>query len=375
MARRDRKDRIFRPWKKTKLLRKHLSREEVATGVGLLVILLVAGVWVVLQRDNFDPGERDIDIAVLRDQSVADELYRTPFKEWRDPAQAGAAGQAAPAVDLGPLLPASVLSGGWQRGGRPQVFGDDTLYEKINGQAEQYRKFGFKELHFVTIKDGSGQLTIDIYIYDQGGFVNCLGLYAEQRAKKPVVDLEGVLHTPHGLGAIGMAGRHFFHITGNKRDPAIVSKAREIVQALSKLASGGGAVPLPYRILRAANIPFAQIEYQPDNVFQYDFAKRFWFGRTSPRGDTKVFVHVAASDAAAKKVFDAMHTEQQENDYQVLESDASHALYKHAFLNHFALYRKGQLLYGLENLPNKAEVLDLIGRLGKAIEAAQGGSK
>ena len=72
--------------------------------------------WLVEQRSNYDPGERDIDIALLVAQSVEDNLYKTPLKRWRDPnlADVGVA-----SVALGPFKP-SLLEGGWRAVSTPQ---------------------------------------------------------------------------------------------------------------------------------------------------------------------------------------------------------------------------------------------------------------
>ena len=140
-----RKGKVLNNLGRPKLLRKEISSAEAWVGVLLLISIVGMGVWLRGQRTNFDPGERDIDTALLVKQSVEDNLYRTPLKRWRDPSLGG--GEAAP-VDVGPFSP-SILAGGWTSPSTPKVFVPDNLYEKINGQAEQYLKFGFEDLTVV----------------------------------------------------------------------------------------------------------------------------------------------------------------------------------------------------------------------------------
>jgi hypothetical protein len=82
-----------------RILRKHISTGEVVVGAMLVLVTGGMGWWIAAQEDRFDPGERDISIDVLRAQSVADTLYKTPLKVWVDPATPRGAG-AAPTFGL-----------------------------------------------------------------------------------------------------------------------------------------------------------------------------------------------------------------------------------------------------------------------------------
>lgn len=375
-------DRIFTTFKR-KLQRKEFTRGEAITGI--IIILCVAGAtaWIAAQEDNFDPGERDIETSLLIEQSTKDDLYRTPFKRWRDPAQAAAGGPVA--VDTGPL-PASILSGGWTVG-RIQTFTPDTLYEKINGQAEQYTKYGFKKLTFIPLS--LGEVSIDVYLYDQGTFLNALGIYAAQRADKPVAERDGVLFTAHTAGAIGLVGRVFFHLTGTKKDdPAILKKSQELVGALAKLQSGGG-LPLAFKALRnTLELPFASISYEPENVFQYEYANEFWFANLPQVKDARYFVHLAGSTEAAATLVTKLTASLQEDDY-VLQAAAKGGdegggeggygeeggapttpprVFQHPVLkSFFVLSQRDRLVFGIENHPKRAAAEAAAEALGEAL--------
>ena len=60
-----RKGKVFNTFKRPKLLRKHISPGEAATGVGLLLLLVLCALWLRGQRLNYDPGERDIAFSLL----------------------------------------------------------------------------------------------------------------------------------------------------------------------------------------------------------------------------------------------------------------------------------------------------------------------
>ena len=143
-----RKGKVLNNLGRPKLLRKEIPTGEALVGVVLLLLIVGMGVWLGEQRTNYDPGERDIETSLLVAQSVEDNLYRIPLKRWRDPSL-GEVG-AAP-MEPGPL-PSSILEGGWRTASTPKVFVPDNLYEKINGQAEQYLKFGFEDLTVVELE-------------------------------------------------------------------------------------------------------------------------------------------------------------------------------------------------------------------------------
>ena len=105
MTRQRQNDRILNPLRR-KVLRRRFGAAELVFGPVFLVLLLLVAAWVVLQKDRYDPGERDIDFALLLQDSVQDTLYRRPVERWTEPGTAAAG--AGPVVDLG-ILPLSLI--------------------------------------------------------------------------------------------------------------------------------------------------------------------------------------------------------------------------------------------------------------------------
>ncbi len=359
-----RKGKVFNNLKRPKLLRKEIGASEAVVGLVLLACVGGMGAWLGLQRDAYDPSERDISLAALVSDSVTDTLYRTPLEHWRDPALGPADASSAPTAQTG-IFPAAILEGGWTLRGSVQTFTPDTLYEKINGQAEQYHKFDFRELSFATLEHG--EQTLDLYLYDQGNFANALGLYAEQRAERSVVAEAPVFLTPSTVGASGMVDRYVFHALGSSENPELAAKGRQVAKALAALGTSGEEPP-PFAALRdGMEIPFERIGFTPVDAFQFEFAQRFWFARTGA-AEERLFVHAAGSEKDAKALFAAFHTEQQE-EFKVIESGESSALYQHEFLKtYFALRQSGVHVYGVEEAAKPDGIPALLERLLTALE-------
>lgn len=344
-----RKNPIFTEFKRAKLLRKRIPLAEAVSGLSILVFLALATGWVHAKKDDYDPGERDLDLTLLAAKGAPEDLYDLPTQRWRDPALGPAAG-AAPATDLGPF-PVEILAGGWAAG-RTQRFTPDTLYEKINGQAEQYLKFDFQELLVLPLQHPPSGTTVDVYVYEQSTFSNALGLYAEQRGDKEARSDGGALFTPTSLGAYGLAGSKVFHVIGTPEGPALREMTRRLIAALGS-GSGGEGTPAPFQLLAEnLGVPLDGIGYTPVNAFSLGFAERFWFGTPDPDGTARAFVHEAADEEAAREMARRL-VEAQSAELEVLERGEDGVLAKHRFLGtHYLFAAEGRIVFGVEDHPS-----------------------
>ena len=360
-----RRDRIFNSH------RSRLMRHQIPGGenlsVALIFLALIALVaWVTATRDDFDATERDLPIELLGDNSAQIEIYNRPLKPWVEPGQQ----MAGAAFDLGPF-PAATLDTEWQPVGRIKRFQPDNLFEKINGEAEKFIKQGFVELAFLRLRSANDASEIAIELFDQGDLSGSLAVFSEHAAGRAVEEQDGVSFVTTGAGAIGRQGRYFFRIAGDRQGGAITDKAARLVAAFAQLDRDPAAATTPAQSLpagfallnRRLGIAEADIQFQESNVFQYDFAQRFWFADAGIGGDARIFVHVADSAAAAQDLVTALVAEHG-YEYDQLEDDGSYRLFRHRYLgSFFAVALQGNYVYGIENSPDSAAVAALLGRI------------
>jgi hypothetical protein len=318
--------------------------------VGVAVVLVASGVWVLDQRDAYDPSERDISMAVMEQSSVEDTLYKAPLQLWSDPSLT----TASSGPNLG-IFPASILEGDWTPTSRLQEFTEDTLYEKINGAAEQFLSFGFEKLHYVALSQPDNKLELGLELYDMGEAQNAQGIFGAQRGDdREVLHLAKAMYYPTGSGAVARIGKYYVKIAGN--EARVQEKAEQLVAALESLGGAEAEKPLPIAVLERAGVPEAGMAFQKSDVFQFAFAEEFWFGAPEGAGDMKYYVHEASSDDAAKTLFDELLAAHTEWDYEPVEQDETHAVLKHKFLEtYLTLHRRGALVFGVEYAPD-AEV-------------------
>ena len=362
-----RKGEVFNRFARPRLLRKRISSIETMVGALLILIIFAMAAWLVDQRDRYDPAERDIDIALLEAQSVEDTLYKTSLKRWRDPELEMA---SSTAVSLGPF-DSSLLAGGWRSSGNPQIFDRENLFEKINGQAEQYLKFGFEELMVLSLEHPARGRFLDVFLYDQGTFEGSLGVYQELRGDRPVQQRGSVQYTSNPLGAMGISGSLHFQITADAADAAVEEMTARVLATLSK-RDVADALPAGYSFLHLTmGIPFDGIAYQPTNVFQYRFASEFWFASIKDAEDARIFIHAAPSEGEARELYQRLHRELLE-DYESIQSADHSVLLRHRFLEtHFGLLQEGTRVFGFERHPDGVAAVQLLESLPAILTGAE----
>jgi hypothetical protein len=360
-----RRDRVFNNHK-SRLMRTHIPGGENLSVALIFLMLIVLGAWVTTTRNDFDPAERDLAIELMGDNSRQIELYNQPLRSWVEPGQP----LTGTAFDIGPF-PARTLDDDWQPVGRIRFFQADNLYEKINGEAEKFIKQGFVRLAFLRLRSASGAGEIAIELFDQGSLSGSLGIFSEHAAGRDVEDRDGVSFFATDIGAIGRKGRYFFRIAGDRDSAGITDKSAGLLTAFGQLdrdapasttverPASAGFVLLHQRL----GIAEADIQFQESNVFQYDFAQRFWFGDAGVDDNARLFIHTADSATDAENLITALVAEHG-YEYDRLDSEGTYSLFRHRYLgSYFAIARRDQYVFGMEKSPDTAAIADSLERI------------
>lgn len=303
--------------------------------------------WLVLQRNNFDPESRDLPDKYLNTGIITSEIYHAPLQRWSETQNQ----QLAPAPDTG-LLTRDILNDSWQISSSLREFNADNLFEKINGEADKFLKQGFQKMQFIRIADSQGANEIGIELYDQGDLKGSLGVFAEYVSPEArVKSHESVVYIVNTAGAVGRKGRFFARLIGNSESPVISSKAENVMKLLVSLPQAESDIPFEYHILaEMLKINPAFISYQSNNVFQFDFARDFWFGAPDPGTSGRVFIHRLAEDKQEPVLFSRLVQEQQ-YDYKTVRSTPNFAVMQHLYLNTwFVIRQEGSVIFGVEKM-------------------------
>lgn len=349
--RKHKKDKVFND-RPRKVFRKYVGASEVAFSVCFIGLVMLMGLWFAMRKDDFDPGERDISIDVLIAQSVEDHLYEPPLKRWVDPSVVTAGLRVA--VDLEPY-PSSIIGEGWTLDSRLQEFNSENLYEKINGQADQYILFGFETLHFLAITNAAEGLDINLELYNMGTFANALGIFAAQRSEgTQVLQKDNAFYYPTLAGAFGIVGSYYFKLSGSENSEFIREKALDFVAEFSRSVRGDVQIPSSLTLLsQGLGLDFSAIEYQREDVFQYAFAKDFWFGKVPKEKGGRFFVHEADSEEAAAGLFEEI-LEEHLFDLSLVTREGNDVILQHDFLKNFStLNQNGNYVFGIDGADSR----------------------
>lgn len=347
--------------KTTRLLRKQVSLAE--NHVTLLLLFVLAGLvlWVALQKNQYDPQTRDLSIDQLTTAPDAIQLYHRPLKYWNE------SGTQPAELSIEPF-PASIVDQQWSAKSRVRQFTADTLFEKINGEADKFMQLGFQSLFYlVLISEDREEIAIELY--DQADMGNSMGIFSSHLSGDESMQQEGeVIYFLTSIGAIGRAGKYFFRIAGTEQSERIRNKSEQIVLAFAELAESAESTPRALRIFSDAfNIASAQIAFEGQNVFQYDFVKDVWFGTLDAAANTRLFIHEGNSSDEIETLFNTLLSEQQ-YDYEVIEQEENQVVLLHNYLkNYFVMSHKGKVLYGVENIAELADVPNIMMRLEQAL--------
>ncbi|MCP4295347.1 MAG: hypothetical protein GY786_07050 [Proteobacteria bacterium] len=344
-------------FKRHKVLRKKIPHLENRVVLLLFLVLLILVYWVGLQKNNYDPAERDLSLNQLQNQKKAIKLYSFPLKKWRDPTHPGKPEN----LNLG-NFPQEILDQRWKTKRDVKIFSPDNLYEKINGEAPKFLRQGFKRLDYLELEMGNLEISIELYeLTKEGG---SMGLFSDhaQNSKK-IEESSGVIYFLTSIGAIGRVDRFFFRLLGSRKDPEIDGKTQQILKAFSSLSTSGNSDTNPDRFLRDRfGLPAKAISFQKSNVFQLDFANEFWFGRLSPDNETTVFLHDSISEKKAADLFRNI-LEEQLYEHEKIDISESKAVLRHQFLKtYFVLVRDKQRLFGIEQLEDPDQIREILSR-------------
>ncbi len=356
-------DKIFND-RPRKMFRHYIGTSEIVFSTVFVGFVLLMGIWFVAQKNNFDPTERDVSYEFLAQDSevVQDHLWEMPLQFWVEPGSETAAKASGP--DIG-IYPEITVGDGW-RAAKPVVaYNWDNLYEKIDGQETQYKGFGFEAMYYLGIAFSEEDLECSIELYDMGEFQNALGVYAAQRSATSTVEKMGESWvTVTQAGALALYDKYYIKVSGNADSARIREHAVAIVTAFADAAADPAPLPDQYlQMNEDLGVPFKDIAYLKQDVFQYDFATDFWFGKTADGAKTRFYLHKAADDAAAEALFGQL-LEENEFEYETVSRDGNNILFNHEFLKTYVtLNQSGPYVFGIEGAASAEEAAELLAKL------------
>jgi hypothetical protein len=172
------------------------------------------------------------------------------------------------------LLPKK-LPEGWRQIGSPQVYNQKNLFNRINGQAELFFKYGFQKSVFSVYqnkKNSKDQIELDLY--DMGNALQGFGIFSRFRSEdRPAgVGSESYLED---TSLFFYKGRHFVMLYATEVDPSLLKR---MAMTISSNITDSSPAPKEIGYFPKEGLKPGSIEYYPEGLLGYQFFKRGFQG-------------------------------------------------------------------------------------------------
>ena len=179
------------------------------------------------------------------------------------------------AAPLESLLPKKDLPEGWTRVEGPRTFTQKTLFERINGQAELFLKYGFQKSVFAVYqgkKSRDDQMEADVY--DMGNVLQAFGVFSRFRNED----------RPGGFGldsflddhsALFYQGKYFVMLYAPEPNQEIL---RQFSKLISSKISDPSPPPKEISYFPKNGLKPGSVQYFPEGLLGRQFLKRGFQG-------------------------------------------------------------------------------------------------
>jgi len=209
--------------------------------------------------------------------------------------------------DFGPQIPKQVLD--WKASGPDAVYDRKTLYDYMDGGAEVYLAFDFREVFVRKYADAAGN-EMNLDIYDMGSPAEAFGLFSCDRQDPEAGIGQG---SEYGPGLLRFwRGRYSVSVTVSGNEEKAEKAVLDLGKAVAPLLGPDGALPEMLRLLPSAGLKADKTSYfhnhvhlsnryfvSSENVLNLDEKTECLFAEyDAPGGDAGRLLVVRYSDAA-----------------------------------------------------------------------------
>jgi Family of unknown function (DUF6599) len=173
-------------------------------------------------------------------------------------------------VPVESLLPRK-LPEGWTQISSPQVYTHKTLFERINGQAELFFKYGFQKSVFAIYQNrNNSKDQIELDLYDMGNVLQAFGIFSRFRSEdRPAgVGLESYLEDS---SLLFYKGRYFVMLYAAEADPSLLKR---MGMTISSGIPDSSPSPKEINYFPKDGLKPGSIEYYPEGLLGYQFFRR-----------------------------------------------------------------------------------------------------
>jgi len=164
---------------------------------------------------------------------------------------------------------------GWRQIGSPQVYTRKTLFNRINGQAELFFKYGFQKSVFSIYqnkKNSKDQIELDLY--DMGNTLQGFGIFSRFRSEDRSAGV-GLASSLEDTSLLFYKGRYFVMLYATEADSSVLTR---LAKTISSGIPDSSPSPKEIEYFPQNGLKPGSIEYYPEGLLGYQFFKRGFQG-------------------------------------------------------------------------------------------------
>ncbi len=281
------------------------------------------------------------------------------------------AGVAAEPQEKGEPRPKALLPrvAGWKLVEEPRTYLPATLFEYIDGAAENYLSYGFQELAVADFKSETSAASLTVELYDMGGGLDAFGIYsAERYPGSRFLEIGGQGYFEEGTLNF-FAGRDYVKLMcfdcGEAAEAVLTEFARDIEK---KLGTAKGQLPPVLGLFPREGLVANSERFIRQNVLGYGFLHDGYLAAYRTAGQEFELFIIAGRDAAeAGKMLDQYLAVQSGNGAPVEKSGPGYHV-RDRYAQNVFLAAKGRYLLGAMRLKDDGAAVgkESLGALMKA---------
>ena len=162
---------------------------------------------------------------------------------------------------------------GWTRTEAPRSYFPESLFEYIDGAAESYLSYDFRELLVVDLEKKGAEATLTLEIYDMGSPVNAFGIFGAERYPENKSVSIGELGYLEGEALNFMTGRFYVKMLGfglGEKTGSVLAGVGAQIAAAVKVK---GTLPAFILAFPKENLVAQSEKYIQKNFMGYEFLR------------------------------------------------------------------------------------------------------
>lgn len=257
------------------------SKTETFAGIAILALLVLIGAGLFYQQFDFNPA-----VIARRPQMAAAKAVQPKA--------------AQPIIAIPDPLKALTP---------PEMFTPETLFEKINGQAELYLSSGFERMRcqrFALKEDPD--VWFEMFIYDMGNGSNTFAVYSSQR-RSDAVNLELAQHAYRTANALFMIhGRYYVESVAASTSESLFDAMGAAVKSLMRETKVAEKAVVGLELFPKENLNPDSLTMIAANVFGFEKLNQVYTAEYDINGfKIKAFVSKRATPEEAGKLAEGFY--------------------------------------------------------------------